>query len=109
MIKVTTFYYFIFGVLTILGGVIGYVNKKSVASLVAGGISGALLLLAGYLVPLRFQPGLMIGLVVSVMLAGRFIPHYLETRRVMPDALMSLLSAASVMFTILAWYAPHVH
>ena len=104
MIHFATLYYYVFGVLTIAGGILGYVNKKSVPSLVAGGVSGLLLFAAGILVPLRFEAGLILGLVVSVVLAGRFIPHYIEKRRFMPDALMSVLSAASVTVTILAWY-----
>ncbi len=104
MIHLATIYYFVFGVLTIAGGILGYVNKKSVASLIAGGVSGVLLLAAGILIPFRFQPALILGLVVSVVLAGKFIPQYIEKRRFMPDAIMSLLSAVSVTLTILAWY-----
>ena len=104
MIHFTTLYYFFFGVLTIAGGILGYVNKKSLPSLIAGGVSGVLLFVAGFLIPFRFQPGLILGLVVSVVLAGRFIPHYIEKRRFMPDAIMSLLSAVSVTLTIFAWY-----
>jgi len=104
MIHFTSLYYFVFGVLTITGGILGYVNKKSAASLFAGGVSGVLLLVAGFLVPSRFEAGLILGLVVSVVLAGRFIPHYIEKRRFMPDAVMSVLSALSVTLTILAWY-----
>ncbi|SRR5579862_260891 len=104
MSHITSIYYFVFGVLTIAGGVLGYVNKKSAPSLVAGGVSGILLLVAGGLVPYKLNGGLILGLVVSVLLAGRFIPHYIEKKRFMPDAVMSLLSAVSVTLTILGWY-----
>ena len=50
MLELTKNYYFIFGALTILGGVIGFVKAGSKASLIAGGISGLLILIAAWLV-----------------------------------------------------------
>ena len=44
MIDVTKIYYFVFGALTIVGGVMGYVKAKSAASLIAGGLCGVYLL-----------------------------------------------------------------
>ena len=62
----------------------GYVKAKSTPSLVAGGISGALLLFAGFLMGRDYvQVGVIGGIVVSVALAGRFIPSYLKTRKMM--------------------------
>ena len=48
---VTRLYFLIFGALTILGGVIGYVKAGSVPSIIAGAITGVLLLVAGALLP----------------------------------------------------------
>ena len=52
-------YFIIFGVLTIAGGVIGYVKAGSVPSIIAGAISGILLLVAAFLPSLiaRCRPG----------------------------------------------------
>ena len=44
-------YFIIFGVLTIAGGVIGYVKAGSVPSIIAGAITGILLLVAAFLLP----------------------------------------------------------
>lgn len=46
-------YLFVFGVLTIAGGVIGFVKAQSRPSLLAGAISGVSLLLAAYMVGRR--------------------------------------------------------
>ena len=86
-------YLLVFGALTVIGGVVGYVRAKSRASLIAGGISGALLLASGGLVATgRIHAGVVVGLVVSVALAGRFIPAFVKTRKWMPAGLMAALS-----------------
>lgn len=103
MIDVTKIYYFIFGVLTIAGGVMGYVKAQSMASLVAGGVSGLLLIGAGALIATKTQPGLILGLLVSLALAGRFIPAYLNKHTFMPAGLMSILSVIGIVLTILAF------
>ena len=44
-------YFIAFGVLTIAGGILGYVKAGSVASIIAGSITGVLLLVAAFLLP----------------------------------------------------------
>ena len=102
MIDLTKIYYFIFGVLTIAGGVMGYMKAQSMASLVAGGVSGLLLIGAGALIATKTQPGLILGLLVSLALAGRFIPAYMSKHVFMPAGLMSVLSVLGIILTILA-------
>ena len=43
----TQAFYILFGLVSIVGGAIGYARAKSKASLIAGGVSGALLIIAG--------------------------------------------------------------
>jgi uncharacterized membrane protein (UPF0136 family) len=97
MFDVLRIYLFVFGVLTIAGGVMGFVKAKSNASLIAGGVSGVLLLVAGYLLgSASAQAGAILGLVVSVALAGRFVPSYLKTKKAMPAGMMAVLSVIGV-------------
>lgn len=63
----------VYGVVAGLGGLMGYVTKGSVASLVAGGVSGCLLLASVVLVSKQPKLGLIGALVVSLALLGRFI------------------------------------
>ena len=102
MLDQTKLYLFIFGAFTILGGVIGFVKAGSKASLIAGGISGALLLLAGYLIGAgNAQVGLILGLVLSLALAGQFLPKFLKTKKIMPPGIMALLSIIGLVLTAL--------
>jgi uncharacterized membrane protein (UPF0136 family) len=103
MIELTKFYYFIFGVLTMAGGLMGYLKKASTASLVAGGISGILLIAAGLLLRDKVNPGLILGGVVSVALVGRFLPAFLKDHGWMPAGMMSILGAIGVVLTIAAF------
>src|SRR4029077_7592867 len=63
-------YFIVFGILTIAGGVVGYVKAGSVASIVAGGITGVLLLVAGLLLPEYRIVGLATACIVSLLLAA---------------------------------------
>ena len=51
MIGPAKIYFIIFGLLTIVGGVIGYVKAGSTASIIAGSISGIALIVAAFLLP----------------------------------------------------------
>jgi uncharacterized membrane protein (UPF0136 family) len=95
-------YLFVFGMLTIAGGVLGFVKAKSRPSLIAGTLSGLSLMVAGYLVGTRGTLGLALGLIVSLSLAGRFIGAYKKTGKLMPAGLMSVLAVAGVVFTVVA-------
>ncbi len=103
MITAAKIYFLIFGALTILGGVIGFVNKGSVASIVAGSVAGLLLLLAGWLMPTNTTAGLVLGLVTALLLAGRFTPLFIKSASFMPAGMMSILSLIGVVVAIAAW------
>lgn len=102
MFDLARFYLFAFGVLTIAGGVRGFVKAKSRASLIAGSISGGLLLLAGYLVGSSGRLGLIVGLGVSAALASRFVMSYRKSKKVMPAGLMAALGIAGMVLTAVA-------
>jgi uncharacterized membrane protein (UPF0136 family) len=61
-----------YGVLSLVGGIMGYVKAKSRASLIAGGVSGVLLLGGALLA--ASQPALGLGLtsLISAALVARF-------------------------------------
>jgi uncharacterized membrane protein (UPF0136 family) len=96
-------YFIVFGVLTIVGGIIGYVKAGSVASIIAGSITGVLLLVAAFVLPEHRMVGLATALIVSLLLAAQFIPKFLRTGRVMPAGIMSVLSAIGVIVAVVAW------
>jgi uncharacterized membrane protein (UPF0136 family) len=103
MIGAAKIYFIIFGILTIAGGIVGYVKAGSTVSIIAGSISGVLLLLAAWLMPEHQAAGLIVALIVSLLLAGQFIPKFFRTFKVMPAGLMSVLSAIGIIVAIAAW------
>jgi uncharacterized membrane protein (UPF0136 family) len=53
--------------------------------------------------PANRAAGLVVGLVVSLLLAGQFVPKFIRTGKVMPAGLMSILSVIGIVMVILAW------
>ena len=103
MIGPAKIYFIIFGLLTIVGGTIGYVKAGSTVSIVAGAISGIALIVAAFLLPANAAVGLVIAGLVSIALAARFIPAFMKTGKMMPAGLMAILSAIGVVMAIVAW------
>jgi uncharacterized membrane protein (UPF0136 family) len=96
-------YFIVFGALTIVGGIVGYLKAGSVASIIAGSITGVLLLIAAFLLPEHRTIGLATALIVSLLLAAQFVPKFLRTGIVMPAGMMSILSAIGIIAVIVAW------
>jgi uncharacterized membrane protein (UPF0136 family) len=99
----TKLYFLIFGALTILGGIIGYVKAGSLPSIIAGAITGVLLLIAGALLPQHRAAGLATAFVISLLLAAQFVPKFIRTAKVMPAGLMSILSVIGLIVVVIAW------
>src|SRR6478736_6903688 len=96
-------YFIIFGVLAVAGGVVGYVKADSVASIIAGSITGVLLLVAAFLLPEHRAVGLATAFIISLLLAAQFVPKFLRTGRIMPAGMMSILSVIGIIAAIVAW------
>jgi uncharacterized membrane protein (UPF0136 family) len=103
MIGPAKIYFIIFGLLTIVGGVIGYVKAGSTISIIAGAIAGIALIVAAFLLPGNVALGLALAGLVSLLLAGIFIPAFMKTGAAMPAGLMSVLSVIGVIMAIVAW------
>ena len=103
MLEPAKIYFLIFGVLTIAGGIMGYVKARSVVSVIAGTTTGILLIVAGLVLPDHRELGLVLALLTSAILAAQFIPRALRTRRFMPGGMMSILSVIGIVMAIAAW------
>ena len=103
MIGPAKIYFIIFGLLTIIGGVMGYVRAGSMASIIAGSVSGILLLVAAFLMGNNVVAGLALAAVVSILLAGRFVPAFMKNGDFMPAGMMSVLSVIGIIMAIVAW------
>jgi uncharacterized membrane protein (UPF0136 family) len=81
---------YIYGILLIVGGLMGYVKARSVPSLVAGLVCGFIALFLGYRYTWHFAPhAALILALVLIFLMGR---RYLRTRKPMPALLIVVLS-----------------
>ena len=90
-------YFFVFGLVTIAGGVVGFVKANSKPSLIAGSIAGVLLVGAAALIgAASSREAVAPAALVSLLLAGRFVPAYAKTRATMPAGLMAALSLVGV-------------
>jgi len=81
---------YIYGILLIVGGAMGYVKARSVPSLVAGLICGLIAIFLGYDYTWHFAPyaALALSLALILLMGGR----YLRTHKAMPALLIVVLS-----------------
>ena len=96
-------YYCFFGLVAIAGGVMGYARAKSKASLIAGSLSGALLIVAAILSP--SVPGFLLALIVSILLLAHFGRSYAAKKKPMPAIPMIVLSGICIVLTAIVWHA----
>ncbi len=62
-----------YGLLSLLGGIFGYVTPRSKASLISGSLSGVLLMFAAFLEVRAMTEGLRLALIVTLVLLVVFI------------------------------------
>jgi uncharacterized membrane protein (UPF0136 family) len=94
----------LYGILSIIGGIIGYKSAGSKVSLISGCISGLLLLLAAYLQLQGQSWGLIISVIITSILVIVFAIRLAKTRKFMPAGLMVILGLVTLtimMFSLL--------
>ena len=74
----------------------GYVKAASKASLIAGSITGGLLLLSAFLIARDVTAGAILGIVVSLLLIGQFGPSLLKKVKIMPNLVVVALGFITV-------------
>lgn len=80
-----------YGILAIIGGIIGYVQAYSKASLISGSISGLLLIFGGVMQLQAQDWGLTLAAVVTALLVVVFAVRLAKTRKFMPAGLMMVV------------------
>jgi len=101
-------YFAFYGAVAIILGILGFVRAKSRASLIAGGLSGIALMGAAFVIAkhYQFEPehinrGYIMGLILSVLLLGRFLPGFLKSKKFYPAGIMALLSLGGITAALL--------
>ncbi len=93
----------VFALLVVIGGIQGMM-AGSAASLIAGVISGALLLYSRWLWGEKNLPGLIVGLVVSIALLGRFASVAVKDGLTMwPGGVVIFFSVVTIVVLIAAF------
>lgn len=77
-----------YGILSLVGGIIGYIQAKSKVSLLSGGISGLLLIFSAYCQLQGQTWGLTLASVITGILVVFFALRLAKTRKFMPAGLM---------------------
>ncbi|UCF65345.1 MAG: TMEM14 family protein [bacterium] len=87
----------LFGLFSLAGGLIGYFKAGSIASLIAGGLSGIILFLSAYGISKGNQVSAYLALIVALLLGGRFMMTLIKSFKVMPDLLMVIFSLVTIL------------
>lgn len=98
--KLARGYYGLYGLLTLIGGIIGYATAGSLTSLLVGALSGIILMLAAYLRPISPTRTDIALLLTGGGLLWFFIPRYLASGAFMPAGLMSVLSGVAMLLLV---------
>ena len=105
---IARFYFIFFALVSFGGGSYGFIKTQSVASLVAGGISGVLLYGGTLLLHHNWQLGIAIDLLVSLALLGRFLPALLR-RQMNPASYIVPLAVGGIVLATLVYVTPGAH
>ena len=92
----------VYGVLLIVGGIVGMVRTGSHISLFAGAICGGISLGALWVSLSDPAMGFLIGGMLAFLLAGIFINRFSATRKLMPAAAVLVLSLAVGILLLIA-------
>lgn len=95
-----------YGLVVLVGGLIGYAKKGSLASLGGGAAAGLLLILAGYLSLKAFEKrrnsyfALILETVTATGLTYVMGQRYMETSKIMPAGIIAGISAFMTAFYV---------
>jgi len=84
----------VYALLTIAGGIAGYVSKQSMASLMAGVGVGILMFVGLAVVSKKPAIGYAITAVLTILLIGRMLPTFLKDGTIWPAGIMAFAGIA---------------
>lgn len=91
-----------FGIITLIGGIYGYISKASIISLIAGGVSGVILIISSIIIFKQNFAGIYISIIVALILAVHFGLSFSRELKIMPAGIMLVLSLIAIGFAVYA-------
>ena len=89
-----------YGLLSLGGGIIGYLKSKSKVSLISGGISGLLLLILAAIIYSGNQWAEFVASGIIALLVVVFIVRWLKTKKFMPPVPMIFFGVVSLLLIL---------
>ncbi|TAE58799.1 MAG: hypothetical protein EAZ76_14865 [Nostocales cyanobacterium] len=89
-----------YGILVLIGGIIGYIQVKSQVSLISGIISGLLIIIAAYCQLQGITWGLALAGVVTGFIVTFFAIRLAKTRKFMPAGLMVIFGVLALVIIL---------
>ena len=90
----------VYGLLVFAGGIMGYVQAKSLPSLISGIVFGLVLLVCGWFTWGGSGAAVYVSIAAALILALFFAYRFTSTGRFMPGGLMFLLSFIAVVILV---------
>ncbi|OYQ61861.1 hypothetical protein B9G53_25045 [Pseudanabaena sp. SR411] len=91
-----------YGVIAIIGGIIGFTKSQSKASIISGSISGLGLIITGIATAQNQEWGKIAGMAIASLLVIVFVVRLIKTKKFMPAGLMILGGIATIGVAILS-------
>ena len=99
--KTSAMIVFVYGLLVLVGGVMGYVKAKSLPSLISGILFGVLLLISGVGIQEGAKLSFAIALALTVVLMLIMGLRFVKSKKFMPAGLITLLSAITALLLMM--------
>ncbi|MDZ8054441.1 MAG: TMEM14 family protein [Aulosira sp. ZfuVER01] len=90
----------VYGILALIGGIMGYIQANSKVSLLSGVISGLLLIFASFLQLQGQAWGLLVAALVTAVLVVFFCLRLAKTRKFMPSGLMAIVGMVALVLML---------
>lgn len=90
-----------YGVVVMLGGLIGYLKADSLVSLFTGTISGAILVAGGMGLIRKSIYAYLVSLAMTTLLAIFFMIRYVMSEKMMPSGIMAGLSVIIILLLLI--------
>lgn len=82
----------VYSALMLIGGLWGYIGKRSAISLIAGVGSAVVLFGIAFLAQQKPKTAAAVGIVAALMLTGNFLSRFIKAQQFLPNGLFGIVS-----------------